>query len=108
VVRGADLLESTARQIQLQRLLGYPTPRYLHVPAVLNAAGEKLSKQTGAQAIDVARREPLMREALRFLNQPATADLDEAVANWDPARILRREATAPVDGSPLPVPRARR
>ena len=51
VVRGADLLDSTPRQIYLQRLLGLPTPRYLHVPVIRNAAGEKLSKQTGAVAV---------------------------------------------------------
>jgi glutamyl-Q tRNA(Asp) synthetase len=94
VVRGADLLDSTARQIHLQRLLGVPTPRYLHVPVALNAGGEKLSKQTGARPVDPAQRDRLLREALLFLGQPASADLDEAVAAWDAARIPRRGAIA--------------
>jgi glutamyl-Q tRNA(Asp) synthetase len=54
VVRGADLLDNTPRQIWLQRALGLPTPRYLHVPVVTNARGEKLSKQTGAEPLDPA------------------------------------------------------
>src|SRR5262245_41523348 len=89
VVRGADLIDSTARQIYLQRLLGYPAPRYLHVPIAVNHAGEKLSKQSAAPAIDPSRRGELLRRALAFIGQPATADLDEAVANWDSARIPR-------------------
>ena len=52
IVRGADLIDSTPRQIYLQQLLAVPTPRYLHVLVVRNADGEKLSKQTGANAID--------------------------------------------------------
>jgi glutamyl-Q tRNA(Asp) synthetase len=51
IVRGADLLDSTPRQICLQRLLAVPTPRYLHLPVLRNAQGEKLSKQTGAAAV---------------------------------------------------------
>jgi glutamyl-Q tRNA(Asp) synthetase len=97
VVRGADLMDSTARQIHLQRLLGHATPRYLHVPVAVNAAGEKLSKQSGAQAIDAQRPAQLLQEALAFLGQSVTADLDEAVANWEPASIPRTRIKA-VDG----------
>jgi glutamyl-Q tRNA(Asp) synthetase len=70
VVRGADLLWSTPRQILLQRALGYPTPSYLHFPVVTNAVGEKLSKQTGAEPIETARGVELLQHALAFLGQP--------------------------------------
>src|SRR5436189_2438386 len=92
VVRGADLLDSTARQIHLQRLLGYPTPRYLHVPVAVNAAGEKLSKQTGAEPLDLLRPAETLRKALAFLGQDESRDLDAAIRNWDPSRISRRRA----------------
>lgn len=67
VVRGADLLDSTARQIYLQQLLGVPTPRYMHVPLVSNADGDKLSKQTGAQALDLAQPLRELTKAAAFL-----------------------------------------
>jgi len=90
VVRGADLLDSTPRQIYLQRRLGHPTPRYLHVPAAVNAAGEKLSKQTGARAVDTGRKGDELRHALAFLGQPETDDLAQAVKNWQPTLIPAR------------------
>jgi glutamyl-Q tRNA(Asp) synthetase len=72
VVRGADLLDSTARQIYLQRLLKLPTPRYLHVPVITNALGEKLSKQTGATALDLAHPLAALINAAQFLQLPIT------------------------------------
>jgi glutamyl-Q tRNA(Asp) synthetase len=92
VVRGADLLDSTPRQIYLQQLLGVPTPRYLHVPVAINAAGEKLSKQTGARPIDGSWN--TIQHALRFLGQPAASSLQEAVGNWNPSLISSRRALA--------------
>jgi hypothetical protein len=56
----------------------------------VNSAGDKLSKQTGAKPVDLARRKEVIDRALGFLHQPAACDLDEAVANWDPTRIPRR------------------
>lgn len=67
IVRGTDLLESTGRQIYLQRLLGFHTPSYMHVPVVLNEVGEKLSKQTGAKALDLNNPLSELLHAARFL-----------------------------------------
>ncbi len=98
VVRGADLLDSTARQIHLQRLLGAPTPRYAHVPVAVNAAGEKLSKQTGAAAINLARTGAELGRALALLGHAPPQGLDArkllrwAIENWDPARVPRTRA----------------
>ena len=89
VVRGADLLASTPRQIVLQRLLGIHTPRHLHVPLVTDASGEKLSKQTGARPIDVARPLSALERAAAHLGLGAisASSLDEfwqeAVRRWD-------------------------
>ncbi|HEY9532770.1 MAG TPA: tRNA glutamyl-Q(34) synthetase GluQRS [Burkholderiales bacterium] len=98
VVRGADLLDSTARQVYLQRLLGVPTPHYLHVPMAVNARNEKLSKQTGAKPIHDEPPERVLRAALRFLGQRPACDLDEALAAWDVSRIPRVRAIALADG----------
>jgi glutamyl-Q tRNA(Asp) synthetase len=70
VVRGADLLDSTARQIYLQKLLALPTPRYMHVPVVTNDVGEKLSKQTGALALNLNRPVEELMAAAHFLQLP--------------------------------------
>lgn len=99
VLRGADLLDSTARQIVLQRLLGYPTPAYAHLPVATNAAGEKLSKQTLARSVDGQDPARVLVDALDFLGQGPPAGLAEsgldavwqwAMHNWSLARVPRR------------------
>jgi glutamyl-Q tRNA(Asp) synthetase len=96
VVRGADLLDSTPRQVHIQRLLEYPAPRYLHLPCVTNSRGEKLSKQTGAPALDPANATELLCRALLFLGQNPPRDLRSssiesfwawAIQNWNPESI---------------------
>jgi len=107
VVRGADLLDSTPRQIYLQRLLGLRTPRYLHLPAAVNAAGEKLSKQTLAPPVDARDPVPALAQVMDFLGQAPPAHLRRAplaefwrwaLAHWDAKHILRRRSLpAPYD-----------
>ena len=106
VVRGADLLASTPRQIYLQQLLGLPRPRYAHLPVAVNAAGEKLSKQTSAAPVDAANPVPALSAALSFLGQQPPAALaqdtikslwDWAISNWRLSRVPRfAAAPAPV------------
>ncbi|MDP5241144.1 tRNA glutamyl-Q(34) synthetase GluQRS [Uliginosibacterium sp. 31-16] len=75
IVRGADLLDSTGRQIYLQGLLGAPLPAYAHLPVASNAAGEKLSKQTLATPLDARNPVGDLLRALRFLGQNPPTDL---------------------------------
>ena len=84
VVRGCDLLHSTARQIHLQRLLALPTPDYLHLPVATDAAGNKLSKQTGAAPIDPHQGGAALYAALKFLGQRPPQEMRRAA----PAEVL--------------------
>lgn len=99
VVRGADLLASTPRQIWLQHCLGYATPRYAHLPVACNAVGEKLSKQTLAPALALGQAAAQLVRALDFLGQKAPTALaaapvatvwDWALAHWSFAAIPRQ------------------
>ena len=104
VVRGADLLDSTPRQIYLQRLLGLSTPDYAHLPVVVDARGDKLSKQTGAPPLDERRVGPTLTAALRFLGQrpppelatePVATIIAWAVAHWDLTLVSARIRSDP-------------
>jgi len=101
VVRGADLIDSTCRQIWLQRCLDLPTPRYLHLPVATNGYGNKLSKQSRARALDPSLPGPDLIAALDFLGQCPPAELardapatiwDWAVRHWRLAAVPRRRA----------------
>ncbi len=96
VVRGADLLLSTPRQIHLQTLLGLPQPVYMHLPVAVNVTGEKLSKQTHAAPLDLQQPGLALWSALAFLRQApppalrlaAPAELLAwAVSHWNPAGL---------------------
>ncbi len=98
VVRGADLLDSTPRQILLQQALGLPTPTYAHLPLLLDEGGQKLGKSLAALPLDAGDPLPAMRLAWRVLGQPAEAVagagsaedfLRRALPAWEPARIPR-------------------
>lgn len=95
VVRGADLLDNTARQIWLGQCLNYPRLHYMHLPLAMNAQGQKLSKQNLAQALDPQHASHDLQHALQALGQ-ATVALDrpthmlkQAIAQWDRSLIPR-------------------
>lgn len=102
IVRGQDLLVSTPRQIYLQQCLGVPTPQYAHLPLLTNAQGQKWSKQTLAPALDLNRREQLLRQVFRYLKLPEAPEtdrpaelLDWAVAHWDMDKVPKHAITTP-------------
>jgi glutamyl-Q tRNA(Asp) synthetase len=83
VVRGADLLDNSPRQIALQQALGYPTPQYMHTPLVMAADGQKLSKQNGAAALDTANPLEMLNVAAKVLNLTAQrTSIADALAVW--------------------------
>jgi glutamyl-Q tRNA(Asp) synthetase len=99
VVRGADLLYSTPRQIYLQQLLGLTTPAYMHLPVAVNAHGEKLSKQTLAQPVGKSNAVATLFDALAFLRQNPPAELrlgtvkqilEWAITSWRPNVLANR------------------
>jgi glutamyl-Q tRNA(Asp) synthetase len=101
VVRGADLLSSTPRQIMLQRCLGLATPAYAHLPLVVDATGAKLGKQTAAPALDAARASDNLLRVLTALSLAPPRDLhratpaqvlDWAVGEWSFARLAGQRA----------------
>lgn len=96
IVRGADLIEPTVRQLSLYQQFGWQPPAYIHLPLALNAQGDKLSKQNHAPALSQGDPRPVIIEALRFLNQPVEEEwtdfsletlLTNAIANWSLFRL---------------------
>lgn len=83
IVRGQDLTDNTARQILLQRALNLPLPRYLHTPLALGANGEKLSKQNGAQALELSQPLAALNQAAALLGlRVHTGPMADALAAW--------------------------
>jgi glutamyl-Q tRNA(Asp) synthetase len=107
VVRGCDLLMSTPRQIFLQRLLGLPTPQYLHLPVIVNKQGEKLSKQTLAQPVNIDNAPTTLVTILKLLRQQPPDEMQHhsistilawAIKHWHPSS-LPRQTTLHISGS---------
>jgi glutamyl-Q tRNA(Asp) synthetase len=109
IVRGIDLMDSTPRQIWLQRLLGFPTPAYLHIPVITHPNGDKLSKLTGAPGIPLEDPGPVLFAALVALLQEPPQELQRAgladiwqwgLENWR-IDVLRGKTAIPTDSEPL-------
>ena len=101
VVRGADLLDSTPRQVYLQELLGLPTPRYAHLPVVLGENGKKLSKRTMADPVAGTDLASTLATSLTFLGHPppnGVSGLDQlwrwAFDHWDISKVPARSGAA--------------
>ena len=103
IVRGADLLDSTPRQLYLQELLGLPQPRYLHLPLIIQPDGHKLGKSYRSPPLPADQAPPLLTRALRALGQQPPAELAQASArevlawgieHWDDTRIPRSRTLA--------------
>jgi glutamyl-Q tRNA(Asp) synthetase len=103
VVRGADLLDSTPRQLYLQELLGLAQPRYLHVPLIIQPDGHKLGKSYRSPPLPADQAPPLLTRALRALGQQPPVELSSAtphevmawgIAHWDATRIPRSKTLA--------------
>lgn len=108
IVRGADLLDSTPRQIHLQRCLGLPTPAYAHLPVAVDAEGQKLSKQTFARPVGDRDPGDVLFDVLEFLGQRPIPELrgaapDEilprAVSDWRLDAVPRRGKIRYPDGT---------
>ncbi|SJM89722.1 Glutamyl-Q tRNA(Asp) synthetase [Crenothrix polyspora] len=103
VVRGMDLLDSTPKQIYVQQVLGLNTPNYLHVPIITDDKGFKLSKQTGAQSVELKTPTQVIFKLLDLLKQhppaelynaPTTELINWAIAHWDPSVLKNSRAIA--------------
>ncbi|WP_313249733.1 tRNA glutamyl-Q(34) synthetase GluQRS [Stenotrophomonas indicatrix] len=112
VVRGADLLDSTARQILLQQALDLPTPRYWHLPLLLDAPGHKLSKSLGAMPVDAGEPVPVLRRLWELLGQPTSAlegidDRDALLAatrrSFNPSLLPRADILLPAGALSAPM-----
>ena len=107
VVRGVDLIDSTPRQIWLQRQLGYPTPEYAHIPIAVHPDGDKLSKLTGAPGLDPEAAGSNLSKALAALGQAVPEGLDDAsteeiwahaVRHWNPDPLVGKRVIPPAPG----------